>query len=253
MDWTEKIKVWNETCVSSKQFPKPEVYKYVYNPHFQMKPKWLKMHCSVQNKDSITLGKFFLDRDSNPLVLIFADNRFAGGDVKNGSGAQEESIFRRTNICCGLQQHLHYPIFDTEAVICKDVVVYKNEERYNCSKIVPFQMDFIACPGIHNPDLENERFSPKDEERFRQKLRCIFQAAYINNNDSLVLGPLGCGAWRCPPIHTAEIMKDEINKIHGCFKCIFIACLEVNLSDYIVRHHDRENKPTNFAIFKSIF
>ncbi len=246
----KRIEIWEQTKKLSKKYKDPETYKFIFSESNIIKQNYSKTHIDIVNEDSIILGKKLKDHGFNPLVLIFADHRFAGGDVGNGSGAQEESLFRRTNLCNGLLQNKFYPIFSGESIILKNVTVFRDIEKNNYEFITPYVMDFIACPGIQNPKIENGIFNEHDEFILRTKIKCIFQAAQNNNNDSLVLGPIGCGSWRCPPKEVARIFKEEISKYNGSFKIILFACLEVDQKDYIVvnRHHE-----SNYHIFTDCF
>lgn len=52
----------------------------------------------VRNDDSIHCGHTLQLEGYNPVVLNLASRRNPGGGVKNGSRAQEESLFRSTNL-----------------------------------------------------------------------------------------------------------------------------------------------------------
>ena len=52
----------------------------------------------VKNDDSIHCGHQLQQEGYNPVVLNLASRRNPGGGVKNGSRAQEESLFRSTNL-----------------------------------------------------------------------------------------------------------------------------------------------------------
>lgn len=253
MDFRDRIRVWNETkkLASNFKFESAEKFRYDSNMHITRGAKG-QTPVTVVNQDSIAAGRDLQLRGLRPLVLIFADHRFAGGDVQNGSGAQEESLFRRTNLCQYMLQHVHYPILPFEALVSKDVTVFRDIEARHCEMLEhPFTMDFIACPALHNPKLMDGRLTDDDVELLRCKLRLIFQAALKCGNDALVLGPMGCGAWRSPPEHVAQIMKEEIQSVQGAFKHITLACLEVQQNDYIVRN--REKLISNYSVFKQVF
>ena len=63
----------------------------------------------IYDMDTIDCALLF----EKPLVLNLSDDEYAGGWVNMGSGAQEESIFRRSNYFQTLTQNL-YPINDNE-------------------------------------------------------------------------------------------------------------------------------------------
>lgn len=247
-----RIDVWNETKELSKMFEIPITTKYTFSDDIKsISKKYSSTKTLVVNDDSIKLGIQLKKNGFNPLVLIYADHRFAGGDVSHGSGAQEESLFRRTNLCKGLLQDKMYPILANESIIVQNITVFRDSEK-NDYKILenPILLDFIACPGIQNPRLTEEGlFNSEDEQTLRIKIRCILQSAQIFGYNSLILGPLGCGAWRCPPNQVATIFKEEINLYDGVFSVIIFACLEVKENDYIVVNRGRIS---NYATFSEI-
>lgn len=247
-----RIDVWRETKTIANSFPNPTSTKIKYSETQPIQINFAATKTMVLNEDSILLGINLKANGFRPLVLIYADHRFAGGDVEHGSGAQEESLFRRTNLCNGLIQHVFYPIHSDECVVVQNVTVFRATEKHDYSILKDTTtLDFVACPGIHNPRLdENGSFNKEDEHKLRVKIRCLFQAAQKYGYNALVLGPLGCGAWRCPPKHVARIFKEEIEKYDGAFIFIVFACLEVKENDYIVVNRGR---PSNFAEFSAVF
>lgn len=110
----------------------------------------------MENEDCIVAAERLLESGLKPMVLILADHRFAGGDVRSGSGAQEENLFRRTNLSHVLTNARHglYPIREDEAVVCRNVTVFRGPESDGCVMLrAPFQLDFIACPALYHPRL----------------------------------------------------------------------------------------------------
>ena len=62
----------------------------------------------VINSDCLEEGIKLLDAGYNPAILNMANRQNPGGGVRNGAGAQEETIFRRTNIFRSLYQFTAY-------------------------------------------------------------------------------------------------------------------------------------------------
>ena len=65
-------------------------------------------------------------------------------------------------------------------------------------------------------------------EPIKNKIRTIFRLGIANGHDSLVLGALGCGAFRNPPRHVArlfhEVMLEE--EFKNKYRHIVFAILE---------------------------
>jgi uncharacterized protein (TIGR02452 family) len=205
----------------------------------------------VSNSDSIDAAKQLLDSGYNPLILNFANDHHAGGGVASGAGAQEESLWRRTNLC-ETQVQILYPLRSTppEGIYTEKATVFKSKESEGCTLLAePFQASFLAVPAIHNPKLDSHgRFSENDERIFRNKVELIFQTAFHKSHDSLVLGPFGCGAWNCPPQHVAEIFRSVCKTYNCIFKKIVFACyiVEGTSSSY------RNQSALNFEIFNHV-
>ena len=62
----------------------------------------------VQNIDCLYAGVQLKEQGYNPAVLNMASRRNPGGGVTTGAGAQEETLFRRTNLFRSLYQFAPY-------------------------------------------------------------------------------------------------------------------------------------------------
>ncbi len=62
----------------------------------------------VENDDSIHCGHQLQKEGYNPMVLNLASRRNPGGGVLNGSRAQEESLFRCTNLFLSMYRYASY-------------------------------------------------------------------------------------------------------------------------------------------------
>lgn len=226
----DRIVCWNDTLYRTQSTSSVKSIKYNYNPIFQWKPKY-QTSIHVVNDDTIDSGLTLINYGYNPLILNFADDCFPGGCVELGSGAQEESIFRRTNYHMTLKINEFYPIKKNECVYSPNVSVIKMAEQQRWQLLPnPIFINLIACPGIKNPHLnydENNHssFNAEDEKIFIDKVRLICQTAYYHNHDSLVLGALSCGAWKGPVEHIAKLFKQVINEYHGMFKIVVFAIM----------------------------
>ena len=251
MSFQKFIECWNDTkhtCQINKNFA-PKSIKYSHNNNLVIPPCIHTTNISIVNQDTLEAGIDLVSNNRYPLVLNLADNNFPGGHVDMGSGAQEESIFRRTNYFTTLNYTSSprlYPILDTEAIYSPSIMVIKNGNLEYTNRT--YLMSFVACPGIKHPELVDGHLSITDKERLFIKIETVFQIALYNNHDSLVLGALGCGAWNNPPEDVIEIYKDVIKKWDGVFKTIVFAILEIDNKDYIVKNKSMFRK-SNWHIF----
>ena len=128
-----------------------------------------------------------------------------------------------------------YPIRDDEGIYAKDVVVLKESENNRWAPIEPVKrLSFLTVPGVKYPrcvygreEGDPPRMKPVDAKRFAVKVRTMLQIAALHGHDSVVLGASGCGAWKCPPEHVAEIFRDVIAECHGAFRLVAFAIKRV--------------------------
>lgn len=244
-EWRSQI--WHETRNLSHDYPFSLSEKIVHDPKYSMNKCCEKTIVSVQDIDSIVAGKVLKERGLNPLILNFADDQIAGGAVETGSGAQEESLFRRTNLCATLEQDIFYPINLNEGIYSPVVTVFRDVESENNKLLrAPWQCAFVAVPGIYCPQLTHDRkLNTEDVETLKKKIELILQIAHKKGHDSLVLGALGCGAWRNPPEHVALLFHEVLEKYQGVFKEIVFPCLSIAV-------HRRAGEASNYEVFSEI-
>ena len=180
----------------------------------------------VVNMDTIDCA--YEHRDLNPLLLNMADDSIPGGFVGQGSAAQEEDIFRRSNIeLTLLYKPEFYPIFHSDAVYSPEVTVFR-ENQFNNFKLVkePWNLSIISSPGLRHPQLENDRLRLKDRQLLIDKIKNIINIAYKHEHKVLILSAHGCGAWKSPPEEVASIYKEVLNEYKGLK--VYFAILGVN-------------------------
>lgn len=225
----KRIDCYSNTKLISKQcYPvyKPSI-KYKYDDAFQLRNNNYNTITRIVDNDTIDTAIMYIKDGYKPLVLNLADDCIPGGAVELGSGAQEESLFRRSNYCLSCNSDF-YPLRADEAIYSPEIVVFKDTEANNWrlyENVV--KMDFIACPGLKYPKTISNWLLPDDVETLKNKIRLIFQTGYNNGHDVLILGALGCGAWRSPPEHVAEICLEICKEYHGMFKYVVFAILGI--------------------------
>lgn len=220
----------------------------------------------VENEDSLVLAKKLIDKGLKPAVLNMASNFMPGGSVLKGSAAQEENLFRRTNLFQSLYRYHNigsefdierdkkhsYPLNDNYGgIYSKNVVVFRNTENENYDFLSkPFLIDVISVAAIRKPKYnKNLELSEEDIIKEKNKIRTIFNIALKHGNDSLVLGAFGCGAFKTPPKAMAKCFHEVINEkeYKNKFKVIAFAIINSN-SNY--KEHNPEG---NFKPFKEEF
>lgn len=232
-----------------------ESEKYKYTPQrMPAHPPFQTTFVKIYNMDTIDMGLILAEKGYNPLLLNNADHSFPGGNVEQGSGAQEECLFRRTNYFQALTME-YYPIKLDECVYSPNVLCVRKSENDHWEFYKQFKyINFVACPGIYQPKLEydheegkviNKQFNRKDEEIFLNKIRLIFQTGYKRGHNALVLGALSCGAWRGPVHHIAQLFKQVCNEYNGLFGVVAFAIFDGDVT--------KQKKTSNFDVFCEVF
>ena len=243
MDITQKrIDCWKHTLQLSHSLSKPPPsLKIRYDKKYKYYKKYEKSNIDFFDMDSIDCC---LLHSPNALVLNLADDLFPGGCVDIGSGAQEESLFRRTNYCASLNIEL-YPIKKDEIIYSPEISVIKKGEHSSWELMNLNKISFIACPGIKYPEtIRNQRLNKKDTKILKRKIKLMIQTAIRFNYDTIIFGALGCGAWRNPIEHVAEIFREVLQKLDGVLLNFYFAIMTTNTN--------KDNKKT-IDIFKDVF
>lgn len=205
-------------------------------------------HVEVVNNDCLAVAQALSIGADAVCVLNLANRRNPGGGVISGCGAQEEYLFRCSDYYRSLYQFAHYaeqyglPLSEKYrypmdrnfgGVFSPGVTIFRGcEEKGYPLLAQPWKVNMIAVAGMNRPELEYTN----DESRVasylvpgvKNKMRTIFRIARENNQKTLVLGALGCGAFRNPPRHTAEMFREvmEEPEFSGAFKHICFAIKE---------------------------
>jgi hypothetical protein len=180
-----RIACWEDTKRIAFDMPAPPPsVKHVFEPlmhqvhEVQVRAKFVAT-VRVEDRDAIDSGLAWKAEGYNPVVLNLSDDVFAGGCVDIGSGAQEESLFRRTNYCRTLRNDAVprlYPIGDGEAVYSPGVTVFKANEADGWTTLpAPWPtLAFIACPGVKYPLLDYATSStPPEDATLKTHAMCI--------------------------------------------------------------------------------
>lgn len=252
----------DNNCIASEYFTKPRKISQAirYDTKF-----------SVINADCLETAEILQSSGLNPCVLNLASSRNPGGGVINGSGAQEENLFRRTNLFMSLYQfapyaneygikksEFSYPLDRaTGGIYTGNATVFRGSEKNGyCLLNNPFKMSFVTVAALNHPALvkKNNLFYLVDEliEPTREKIRTILRIAGKYKHDSLVLGAFGCGAFANPPNHIAELFKEVFfeNEFLGTFRHVVFSIFEDRNSG--LEHNPHGNVLPFFEVFNGM-
>lgn len=217
----------------------------------------------VENIDSFLKA---IDMGPNAAVLNMASKSMPGGGVRNGSRAQEEDLCRRSNLVKSLykfhsdlgRSYFKYIDFDKGSypinlyggIYSSKISIYRHPGTYE-KYDTPAITNVITVPGVLNPAIDPN--TGLMENRFvriaRGKIRAILRIALIHGHRKLVLGALGCGAYKNPPKHIATLFKEVLEEFEfkNAFEEICFAILE---DDNSRRAHNPEG---NYKPFCEVF
>lgn len=182
----------------------------------------------IRNIDTLDMAEEYFRQKLNPLVLNMASKFKPGGGVVKGAAAQEECIFRRSNAVL-THYPKWYPLEDNEVIYSPKVTIIKDREYNNLEQTDYWTTAMLAVAAIKNPTtIDGEYADENSKNLMRQKINAIFQIAIQHGHDSLVLGALGCGAYKNPPHIIAEIFKEALKVWSPYFKRIGFAVLANN-------------------------
>ena len=178
--------------------------------------------------DCLQIGAWLKERGFNPAVLNMASRRNPGGDVLADGRAQEEMIFRRTNLFRSLYQFVpyaeqydikrsryQYPLnINYGGIYTPDAIYFRGNEESGYTLLdCPVSLSFITVPALNQPDLTpSGMITDHHVEIIKNKIRTIFRIGLIHGHDSLVLGAFGCKAVRNPSRHVARLFHEVMDE-----------------------------------------
>ncbi len=190
--------------------------KHTFDNNFEKKYGQYTPNISVENIDSISAGLKYSSLGKT-CILNMASYKKPGGGVIRGAMAQEECLFRCTNLGVSISNE-YYPLKDNECLYTKDALILKNKD-YN--KIENYQLvDFITIAAI-NLNQEDKSFQKERYDAFiksdgtyetltKNKIRLMLLLAEQNNIKNIILGAFGCGVFKNNPFVMCEMFLDVL-------------------------------------------
>lgn len=192
-------------------------------------------------------------------VLNFASATNPGGGVAWGSTAQEECLCRCSTLYANLTERKLWktfyephraqnnPLYNDDIIYTPDVSVIKTDTRE--PELLPesewWKVNVITCaaPNLRPGKDGRIRVRINNEDLYQlhvKRMRRILEIAAMHENDVVILGAYGCGAFQNPPDVVAKALKQVANEYRHHFKTIEFAV-------YCSPRDDR-----NFWVFQQI-
>lgn len=233
MEKEELIQVFENTKALCSDVKAPYTQKYKFED-FDEK---IYGNVSVEPLDTVS-AMFKYAAEGKTLVLNMASSKRPGGGVANGSVAQEECLFRCSNLF-EISKEL-YPLAQDEFIYSKDVTFIKDKD-YN--KIFPVSCDVITIAAVNLNKNHIDSPEPVNPLQYQslmlQKMNIIFKVARENGIENIILGAWGCGVFKNDPNTVAELFKVSLSSYRECFKNIVFAVI-----------NDRNSVANNYEIFR---
>jgi len=155
---------------------------------------------------------------STPLLMDAGSRSHFGGGYENGARAQEEELCRRSNLAhCMDPQHgfaeTLYPLEPTACIYVPSVQFFRDggendyaiqlHEDGRSVRSTALAVGIVAA--TRNPVLVSGKLRADIGESTQEALASFFHCARIHGHRSVVLVPLGCGAYNNPPGHIAQL------------------------------------------------
>lgn len=182
-------------------------------------------------------------------VLNFASATNPGGGVVKGSSAQEEAICRCSTLYPNLKEQrmwnqfyaphrrAHDPLHNDDCIYTPGVVVFKSDTDY--PQLLPeekwYSVNVMTCAapnlrerpsnGMNSGDGDDAVHISREELQalHEKRMRRVFEIARAKENEVVILGAFGCGAFRNPPAVVAQAMKTVVQEYRMNFETIEFA------------------------------
>ena len=195
-----------------------------------------KNNISVENIDGISAlskyagtGKF--------AILNMASPKTPGGGVKKGSKAQEEGLFRCSDLGLAITTE-HYPLQDNQMLYTKNATFFKG---FNYEYMQPVVSDVITIAAFK---IIDGVFPDNYEEVTKNKIRLMLTLPHLNGVDNLIIGAWGCGVYKNDPYTIASYFKEILNGegYAGLYNKVLFAVI-----------NDHNSVANNYSIFTKVF
>ncbi len=213
------------------------------------------------NADCIDVARGLVEDGYRPILLNMANRHVPGGGVLHGSRAQEETLFRRSNLCVSLYRYSRYEAGvlgvraarerypmdpNTGGVYSGRVLFFRAGVNDGYALLDrPFECAVVSVAALDGPELDAEgRMVEWAVNATRRKIRTMLRIGLLHGHDAIVLGAWGCGAFRNPPEHMAELFDETLHEreFAGKYRRVRFAVIE-----------DHNSRHSNFAPFDRRF
>ena len=244
MDKFNLTDVFVDTAEHSKDMLISTTSKYTFRDIKKAKtPTDFFDNISVINSDSVsTLVDY--SKKGKTCVLNMGSNKHPGGGVERGAKAQEECLFRCSNLYHVISRNF-YPLIENQCLYTKDAIFFK-DFNYGYMDSVISDVVTIAAINlntdhyIHGSNIDENYY----EKTTMNKIRLMLSLAIENKVDNIILSSFGCGVFKNNPENISDFFYDIL--IYEGYANYFD-----NVVFAIINDHNSVND--NYNIFKNKF
>jgi len=224
----ELIDVYQDTIKQTKTLKQPITKKITFD---DIKKSDGKPKIRVFEYDTVSSLEMYPE---NTCILNMASSKHPGGGVERGASAQEEALFRCSNLHTISKSF--YPLGENEALYSHDVSFIKNV-YYGWMHLKVCDVITIAAPNLNYGGLsKNYTSTPEYIELIKNKMRLMLST----NKENLILGAWGCGVFKNDPRVIATLFKEVVEEGTNI----------KNIAFGVI--NDRNSVDNNYSIFKEI-
>ena len=209
----------------------------------------------VVSQDCLVAARELLKENQSVCVLNMANQFHPGGGAGQGAGAQEEDLYRRTDLAKSLHpadyQEKDAGFGEFNVLYSSGVTVFRAGQAEGYAVFEPkdrFKVNVVSSAaynlGKQGPTYKNPE-SPEYEEGMKRKIRGQLRAAQEHGDRALVLSAFGCGAFHNNPAKVAQFYFDVMSEIE------FEAAFDIVQFAIIPNPAAKEND--NFVHFQKAF
>lgn len=203
-------------------------------------PKFPPSEITTVNSDSFAAARDIMQEASEAngrtaVLNLASDEAPGGGWVVSLSKTQEEALCYSSTLYATLKPE-YYPWPNVgpgsvAGVFSPGVVIFKDDLDHGCAELAPSNRRVVSVITVAAPryaaltaDLSAFK-NPSVLEDLRGKIRLVYRMAARNQQQYLVLGAMGCGAYLCPPELVASEMKAALldDEFRGWFRKVVFA------------------------------
>ena len=202
------VNVFQDTLENSKNLKDSTTSKHTFDETNPPRLTMFKDIISVINTDSVSAVVEY-SKLGKTCVLNMASYKRPGGGVHNGARAQEECLFRCSNLIQVVPTSF-YPLEVNEALYTKDAIFFKDKD-YDYMEPVVCDVITIAAINLN----ENAKYDPvQNITEYRKitkdKIRLMVSLAAQNGVKNLILGAWGCGVFNNDPTTMSQYFSEVL-------------------------------------------